>query len=1610
MGRLRGTRHFYNFILIAVLLVLLTVSLVNVGESADALALEQEARCGFEEHSHTEECYLDEVLICSKRAHVHSRNCYMLLLEDNDVNWLLRVMSRMEDKSLEAVMDSALVQALTLNPNFTSVDTQISLSGDDISSLNQTIADNNIDPSVVLNENLTGNTNLIFAPSGSSSTYAVGGTPSNANGAINFYILLDGNVTCIGNYQLSTSNNNRYTYSITDTVSVYHQTGIISDLTESDITDSDYYIRYKTNENITQEFNTDATVSGNTLRFGRTSTANARHAILTTRTGSWGRYTYTPVAFHTVTLDYSNSGEDKSNEVQYVQDGLNSTLSPDFNTFLWYTEAEDGTEVEVTASDYLENIDDKTTLYARPKNRTVTFITYGGTPEPATQTVKHGEKAKKPGDPTRENYSFDGWFTDEACTQPFDFDTHITENITLYAKWTGVSRDVTYNYYDSAGNLIKSETITVPHGDLVGFEEGYIWSAPDGEHYQNGQTFTITGNTVFDGHIRTYTITVVDENGNTTTETVEHGKSFTLGTLPADGNWGWLEKNGTVHQSGETIHNITSDLTFTASTNVTAQFVGKDGTTSTTVPPNTLITLPDVADDHNVWMDEDGVIFNAGDTLTLTENKVFTERALLKLSYDVSFSGTLDSQEGNTLQPSAPTIAGMSATTLLVDLTEGQRTVLHNVTPRMLTADTNQVKYQFDTAGYFLGWETETGEILNPAESFSYEDLAVYDRNGDGVVELEGLWESGWNYAANFVISFSSVTTGGENRDMYTNSLYTSYVDVPDGFSLSQQNPYYGSDNQSQTAVNHEIIQKLEGLSNGTDIGIYSIPSDQYIFDELKKLKDDGNTALSQLSIDGEPIPVEDLNSEMFAIRWYVIKYYSGDGWHIDGTLVRKTGNINVSKTFEGRSSFVDAAQNGFTITARAGTMNGSDFVDDPNKTDIKLVTSRAALESDTTVLGYDSVTETEDTALGTKTVTYTWVVHDVKAGEIWNISENLIKVDNAVGMGEWVIIDSSNAQSSSGIGTETQITGVTFPQDISSTEWLRADFTNVYHTENFLLIRKIDGLTRAKLAGAQFSLWQEVDGVEKPMTFDLEETTGANGVVQRKYKYNAAGTGAYLILESDGTEIDIDVEEFSYENGDVIIREVKAPEGYILADNEIRIGITGHEADNTPIIGIKNDADGYAMFNQGLVIIENFADTLDVTAKKFWQNCAADEWTDTVQVQLLANGSANEAASVLPADTYTVATLQKQTDANGNWTYSTYTWEDLPVYIDGEEVVWSIREIMIGDEGIKSDGTFPNWNSYPSVAPEIVTDASGNITANVWVTNRPKAGTELRLVKLDYEKTTRLSGAVFQMADEDGNVLATLTTDETGALVFPRLKYDTLYTITELEAPDGYWQCQEPFYVTIADTGAVTVTGCDCAQAGNSSFSLVVTNRKMIPLPETGGTGTTLYTLGGLLLILVASVKLLHNIFPKPAVCTETGTDTRTSTPDKPGRKMLRRDHTSEHDKPIPRGRTGPPKEARNRANRLNGLTPRPPGWWPPTVKLRQDYIPAPPSPIPRNRAGPAKRRNTNALSLTRLAPRPPGWWPPTVKLRWNHTLSPPSPVSRGSPKSHRKEAHDSS
>lgn len=90
------------------------------------------------------------------------------------------------------------------------------------------------------------------------------------------------------------------------------------------------------------------------------------------------------------------------------------------------------------ASGNLYYINDSGTLFklGAVESWTVSFNSNGGSACDTKFVATADGKLVKPADPTREGYSFGGWYTDEACTQAYDFSTPVTADLTLYAKWT----------------------------------------------------------------------------------------------------------------------------------------------------------------------------------------------------------------------------------------------------------------------------------------------------------------------------------------------------------------------------------------------------------------------------------------------------------------------------------------------------------------------------------------------------------------------------------------------------------------------------------------------------------------------------------------------------------------------------------------------------------------------------------------------------------------------------------------------------------------------------------------------------------------------------------------------------------------------------------------------------------------------------------------------------------------------------------------------------------------------------------------------------------------------------------------------------------------------
>ena len=163
---------------------------------------------------------------------------------------------------------------------------------------------------------------------------------------------------------------------------------------------------------------------------------------------------------------------------------------------------------------------------------TVTFDSYGGTPVPPAQEVEYGLTATKPADPTLKGYTFAFWYLgeDEQNATAYDFNTPVTENITLTAKWNINKYTVTFDSYGGtpvppAQEVEYGLTATKPADPTL---KGYTFDGwyLDGEEepFDFGTTITSDITLTAKWEINKYTVTFDSYGGSKVDpQVVEYG-------------------------------------------------------------------------------------------------------------------------------------------------------------------------------------------------------------------------------------------------------------------------------------------------------------------------------------------------------------------------------------------------------------------------------------------------------------------------------------------------------------------------------------------------------------------------------------------------------------------------------------------------------------------------------------------------------------------------------------------------------------------------------------------------------------------------------------------------------------------------------------------------------------------------------------------------------------------------------------------------------------------------------------------------------------------------------------------------------------------------------
>ena len=473
----------------------------------------------------------------------------------------------------------------------------------------------------------------------------------------------------------------------------------------------------------------------------------------------------------------------------------------------------------------------------RPVMHTVTFVSDGS---PVTQQVEHGKKATELAAPTKDGYTFSGWYFGDTA---FDFDTPITGDITLTAQWERVPCEVyktengakltiyedgTFEYTDADGNSSKGTYETATDGTITGtFTDGPL-ADPNSEFKatktaDGSISATVGGKELEfspeddDQEPVMHTVTFVSDGSPVPPQTVEHGKKATEPTTPTKDGYtfsGWY--------FGDTAFDfdtpITDDITLTAQWK-------RDNQPPTTIPV-TSVSL----NEKNVT-----VMVNKTVTLVATVNPANATNQAMTWESNNEKVATVD-EDG--------TVTGRSEGTARITVTtaDGNHTDSCEVTVSTPAPTSSYLIIEATDDGgwavtsYYTTLFPDNGEVKIPEGVTTIGNSAFYDCSSLTSVEIP-----------------DSVTTIGKYAFQYCSSLAS--VNIPDSVTTIGERAFSSCWSLTSVEIPKSVTTIGErafggcGLASVTiDKGVTTIG--ESMFEECSKLESvnipEGVTAIGE--------------------------------------------------------------------------------------------------------------------------------------------------------------------------------------------------------------------------------------------------------------------------------------------------------------------------------------------------------------------------------------------------------------------------------------------------------------------------------------------------------------------------------------------------------------------------------------------------------------------------------------------------------------------------------------------------------------------------------------------------------------------------------------------
>ncbi|WP_409968048.1 SpaA isopeptide-forming pilin-related protein [Bengtsoniella intestinalis] len=370
------------------------------------------------------------------------------------------------------------------------------------------------------------------------------------------------------------------------------------------------------------------------------------------------------------------------------------------------------------------------------------------------------------------------------------------------------------------------------------------------------------------------------------------------------------------------------------------------------------------------------------------------------------------------------------------------------------------------------------------------------------------------------------------------------------------------------------------------------------------------------------------------------------------------------------------------------------------------------------------------------------------------------------------------------------------------------------------LVIKKVDAVTGEVLQGAKFSVSY------------LAGTSGTGGTVIGNYETSVNGTIVITGLEA----------------GTYIIQETQAPSGYIIDDAPETVYISG-ETQDVVMVEFENQPDS------GLIITKLDSSTGEPLADAVFKVTTDDgtvvgtgngyyttDATGTIHIPNLATDTyivtevTAPSGYVLDGTPQTVKLIYGETH---NLTFYNDPTGGLIIQkldsVTGEALSGAVFKVTTSDGtyvanygGTVSSNGLYTTNAYGQIhivdlEPDtyIVTEVSApdgyildstsqtvriyeNDTQTLTFENTPLGG--LTIIKKDADDGSRIKGVEFEVREMDGAYVGTYTTNSSGVIYLTELD-SGWYTITEIEAADGYLLDSTPHNVEVVDGETTTIT-----------------------------------------------------------------------------------------------------------------------------------------------------------------------------------------------------------